>query len=130
MNPLPFQNAPRPGQGDSRPPALARHDPRWVLAARAALAATPSGRVPGKAADGLVQWAAGFGIAPIHARATVNIAERAVARGGLDAQAASELAALPEPEVRGSRRVTLVCWIAIPLLSAVAAYMLWLRLGA
>lgn len=129
MNPLPFQTAPRTGQGVSRPPALARHDPRWVLAARAALSATPSGRVPGKAVDGLVQWAAGFGIAPIHARAAVNIAERAVARGGLDAQAASELAALPEPVVRASHRAAVVCWVTIPLLSAVAAYMVWLRFG-
>lgn len=108
---------------------MARHDPRWLLAARASLAATPSGRVSGKAADGLVLWAAGFGMAPIHARSVVSIAERAVARGGLDAQALLELSVLPEPMVRASPRAAVVCWIAIPLLSAVAGYMLWLRFG-
>ncbi len=98
MNPIPIQTARATQPGPSRAgPMLPATDARWVLAARACLAATGPSQIDPGARERLIDWAGQHGIAPIHAAAIIAMGEMAAARGGLCRADAARLATLPEP---------------------------------
>lgn len=132
MNPIPFQTVQhartRARAPDIAPAVLPAGDTRWVLAARASLAADTHAQTTPQDRERLVLWAGRHGVAPIHAAAIIAIAEQANARGGLDAQAAAQIAALPVPVVvQASDR--LGAWLTgvIVLLGGVALVLFVLR---
>lgn len=105
-------------------------DARWVLAARVSLSAGASARAANDDRERLTAWAGTVGIAPIHAAAIIAIAERATARGGLDATAAEEIAALPRPDdVRSHDRTGRWLGVSIVLLMVIAGALALARFG-
>jgi hypothetical protein len=123
VTPLPFQaiqnrRAPQREAGGVAP-ALPNHDARWVLAARAMLAATPPAQAgPGgsdAARERLVGWAGRHGIQPVHARAIIAMAEDASARGGLGPEDADRIARLPAPARPGGAGARLGAWLSVVL---------------
>lgn len=132
MTPIPFQAAMK-ARSDHRPAdppspegsaVLPRTDARWILAARASLAATGAAQIHPSARDRLADWANEQGISPIHASAIIDIAERASRRGGLDASDAEQIARLPAPCPRSAAfardPAAIVIATVIPTLIAVA----------
>jgi hypothetical protein len=109
---------------------LSAGDARWVLAARVSLAADASAQAAAHDRERLTAWAGTVGIAPIHAAAIIAIAERAAARGGLDATAAEEIAALPGPHaVRSHDRTGRWLGISIAVLMMIAGALALARFG-
>jgi hypothetical protein len=101
MNPIPFQSIPK-AQNLHLPrsrnaPVLPQGDIRWVLAARACLAADGPAQIQPHDRQRLQAWAVRQGIAPIHAAAIIGMGEMAAARGGLSRDDAERIATLPEP---------------------------------
>lgn len=101
MNPIPIQAA-RQAKTDlpSVPSAhgvLPAGDARWVLAARACLAADGSSQTDPEARERLKSWAVRRGISPIHAAAIIAMGEMAAANGGLSRYDAQRIATFPEP---------------------------------
>lgn len=130
MSPIPFhaaQAAPRPDPPG--PTLLPPGDARWVLAARASLAAR-SGRVGDAARRSLTAWAASRGVLPIHAASIIAIAERAASRGGLDATDAAAIARMPAPCVpRAPDRLGRALRLVIGVQVVVAAVLLAARMS-
>jgi hypothetical protein len=134
MNPIPFQSA-QHARERARPSRTAQAvmpagDVRWVLAARASLAAGASAQTAPHDRERLTAWAGRLGITPIHAAAIISIAEQAAARGGLDASAADQIAALPAPDPRRpADRLGRWLWTSIVVLGVVAGALALLRFG-
>lgn len=130
MNPIPIQTARMTQSGPSRSsPMLPETDARWVLAARACLAATGSSQINPEARERLGDWARRQGIAPIHAAAIIAMGEMAAANGGLSRADAARLATLPEPvppAILG--RHGQVCNIIMLALAITAGVLLMIRL--
>lgn len=101
MNPIPFQNIPKAQKlhlpRSRNAPVLPPGDTRWVLAARACLAANGSAQIQPQDRQRLQAWAVGQGIAPIHAAAIIGMGEMAAARGGLSRDDAERIATMPQP---------------------------------
>lgn len=102
MNPIPIQSARQakpdvPGVPGSHG-VLPAGDARWVLAARACLAADGPAQTDPDARERLKGWAVRRGISPIHAAAIIAMGEMAASRGGLSRQDAQRIATFPEPE--------------------------------
>lgn len=139
MTPIPIHAAvkarsgSRPGDPPGLTPgsALPRTDARWILAARASLAATGAAQIHPSARDRLADWANEQGISPIHAVAIIDIAERAARRGGLDASDAAQIAHLPAPRPRSAAfardRAAIVIAAVIPTLVAIAIVLAFVR---
>jgi hypothetical protein len=139
MTPIPIHAAMK-AQSDRRPPdgpspsggsVLARTDARWILAARASLAATGAAQIHPRSRDRLADWANEQGIAPIHAASIIDIAEQAARRGGLDASDADRIARLPAPSPRSAAftrdRTAMVIAAAIPALIAIVIVLAFAR---
>lgn len=99
MAPIPFNPAVKPlaSAGKPQPPTLVPADPRWTLAARAVVLASPHSGLASEQRERLKEGSARAGFVPIHAAAVLAIAEQAAQRGGLDATAAYQLALIPKP---------------------------------
>lgn len=74
-----------------------------------------------------MQSASRIGFPPIHAAAILAIAEQASLRGGLDHNAAQQLAAIPAPTRPRQRNVACYLNITVALLVCVAAAIAVLR---
>ncbi len=134
MNPIPIQTV-RQQQSSRRGPSPARTvlpqtDARWVLAARACLAATGPAQIDPQARERLVVWGRRHGISPIHAAAIIAMGEMAAARGGLGRSDAERLATLPEPArtlgLRGPGRGLHAIILALAFIAAAVAVWRWL----
>lgn len=133
MNPIPIQVA-RQHQTDVSSPSragkvLPEGDTRWVLAARACLAAHKAAQIDPVTRERLVASGMRLGLSPIHAAAIVGIGEMAASRGGLNAADAERLAMLPEPASpgNGSARMEMFLRGTIVLLVVTAVVLFVLR---
>lgn len=139
MTPIPIQAAMQ-ARSDRRPSdpslpsgvsLLPASDARWLLAARASLSATGSAQIHPHARERLADWANEQGIAPIHAAAIIDIAERAARRGGLDASDADRIARMPAPKPRSAAfardRAAIILAAAIPTLIGIAIVLAFAR---
>jgi hypothetical protein len=133
MNPIPIQTArqhqtDRPGLPRARP-VLPETDARWILAARACLAAHGAAQMDPGARERLADWGRRHGISPIHAAAIIAMGEMAAARGGLDRADAERLATLPEPvpsfSLAGPGRVYDAVIIALALVAGLLFVIRW-----
>ncbi|MCC5822737.1 MAG: hypothetical protein LAT64_04095 [Phycisphaerales bacterium] len=101
MNPIPIQSAQRARSDLPRVPGaekvLPEGDTRWVLAARACLAADGPSQMEHDARERLKAWGVRRGISPIHAAAIIAMGEMAAASGGLSRADAERLATFPVP---------------------------------
>ncbi len=130
MSPIPFhavQAAPPPGAHEAS--VLLPGDARWVLAARATLAAQ-HGPVGDEARGRLTEWAARRGILPIHAASIIAIAEGAARHGGLSGADAEAIARLPAPgDPRAPDRLGRTLRLVIGVQVVVAAVLLAARMS-
>jgi hypothetical protein len=134
MNPIPIQTArqhqaARSGLPTARP-VLPETDTRWILAARACLAAHGPAQIDPEARQRLTDWGRRHGISPIHAAAIIGMGEMAAARGGLGRADAERLATFPEPApifpIAGPGRVYHAVVIALALVAAGLFVVRWL----
>lgn len=106
MNPIPFQSIPKAQNlhlpRSAKAAVLPAGDTRWVLAARACLAANGPAQIQPEVRQRLQSWAIRHGITPIHAAAIIAMGEMAAARGGLSRDDAERIATMPEPHRTGS----------------------------
>lgn len=134
MNPIPIQTA-RQHQSDRSGPARARPvlpetDVRWILAARACLAAHGASQIDPEARERLSDWGRRHGISPIHAAAIIGMGEMAAARGGLGRADAERLATFPDPTptfcLPGPGRGYQAVIIALAILAGLLFVIRWL----
>lgn len=101
MNPIPIQAAQRARSDLPRVPGadkvLPESDARWVLAARACLAADGPSQIQPEARERLKAWGVRRGISPIHAAAIIAMGEMAASSGGLSRADAERIATFPVP---------------------------------